>query len=246
MSKSIMSERIRTLVLGLGLIAVVGCNSKDAAKCANGLATARQALAARDIALATQWREYSYKQCEDVSQLAQLDKEIVDKQAAIAKEASDKQKTQAQQKQLLSLFKDWVAQSRTAPEHSVNAPTCEGEEDAKVKASKERFCGGNRAVTGIDGASLRVRYWEKTPAEAAFYSVRLPLPITCADLGANRVVKETQIPTTSGRTVKRAHCEITDGPLSGLHAVATEANSSELRVFTVKYPEQDPALRMQL
>jgi hypothetical protein len=227
-------------------VAVTGCSTKDAAKCTSGLATARQALTAKDIALATQWREYAYKQCEDISQLSQLDKEIVDRQAQLNKEKSDKAKAMAEQQQLLGLFKDWVSASRTAPEHSVNNVGCEGADDAKLKASKERFCAGARAVTGIDGASLQVRYWEKTPADAALFSVRLPLPVTCNDLGGNRVIKEMQIPASNGSTVKRTYCELTDGTLSGLQAVATEANSAELRVFSPKYVEQDPALRMQL
>jgi hypothetical protein len=246
MSMNIMSERIGTIVVGMILLSAIGCSNKDAAKCANGLATARQALTAKDLGLASQWREYAYKQCEDVAQLAQLDKEIVDRQAALAKEASDKAKTVAQQQQLLSLFKSWVGQSRTTPERSANNMSCEGGDDVKLKASKERFCAGARAVTGIDGAQLMVRYWEKTPADAAHFSVRLPLPVTCNDLGGNRVLKEMQIPASNGATVKRTYCELTEGALSGLQAIATEANSTELRVFSAKYPEQDPALRMQI
>lgn len=246
MSKGIMSERIGNVLLGLALITSIGCSTKDPAKCTSGLATARQALTVKDIALATQWREYAYKQCEDQGQLGQLDKEIVERQASIAKEQSDKLKVQAEQKQLLSLFKDWVTAARNAPEKSVNAPVCEGEDDAKLKATKERFCAGTRAVTGGPGGGLRVRYWEKSPAEVALFTVRLPLPVTCNDLGGNRVVKATQIPSSSGRTVARTHCELTDGPLAGLQALATEANSTELKVFSVKYPEQDPTLRVQL
>jgi hypothetical protein len=246
MSMTIMSERIGTVLVGLSLLALVSCSTKDPTKCANGLTTTRQALAAKDLSLAGQWREYAYKHCEDAAQLTQLDKEIVDRQAALAKEKADKAKTQAQHQQLLSLFKDWVAQSRTAPERSVNTVTCEGADDAKLKASKERFCAGTRAVTGMEGVALQVRLWEKTPAEAAQFSVRLPLPVTCNDLGGHRVIKEMAIPASNGGTVKRTYCELTDGVLSGLQAIATEANAAELRVFSSKYPEQDPTLRMQL
>ncbi|MGC4067855.1 MAG: hypothetical protein QM784_25025 [Polyangiaceae bacterium] len=87
-----MSERIGTVLVGLSLLALVGCSSKDATKCANGLATTRQALAAKDFSSAGQWREYAYKHCEDASQLTLLDKEIVDRQAAVAKEKADKAK----------------------------------------------------------------------------------------------------------------------------------------------------------
>jgi hypothetical protein len=246
MSKSIMSNCTGSIVVGFALLSALGCSSKDPTKCASGLATTRQALSVKDMALATQWRNYAYTYCDDSMQLTQLDKEIVDKQAAIEKEKADKAKQTAQQQQLLSLFKDWVTGARTAPERGANNITCEGADDAKLKASKERFCTGAVAVTGVESASLQLRFWEKTPVDAALFSVRLPLPVTCNDLGGNRPIKVTQIPSSDGRSVKRTYCEITDGALAGLQAIATEANSAELRVFTVKYPEQDPALRMQI
>lgn len=230
----------------LTLLLAVACQSKDAAKCADAQQTARQALTNKDINLATQWREYAYKQCSDTAQLSALDKEIVDKRAAIEQSARDEAKRKSEQQQLIALFKDWVAQGRAAPERSVANVTCEGADDEKLKKSKERFCSGARAVTGMDGTSMQTRFWEKTPAEVAFFSVRLPLPATCADLGSHRVIKTSDLPTTSGRTVKRYYCELTDGALNGLQALVTEANSADLRVFTAKYPEQDPALRFQL
>jgi hypothetical protein len=226
---------------------VVGCNNKDAAKCSEAQQVTRQALAGKNFDLAKQWREYAYKQCEDTSQLAQLDKEIIERQAAVEKAARDEAAKKAQQQQLLTLFKNWVGQVRTAPERGVTHVSCEGGDDEKLKTKKERFCSGARAVTGMEGASLQARFWEKTPADVALYSVRLPLPATCADLGGHTVLKSTDVPTNIvGRTVKRYHCDLTDAGLSGLQALATEANSAELRVFTVKYPEQDPALRFQL
>ncbi len=230
----------------VALLLVVGCQNKDATKCSEAQQTARQALTVKDVELAVKWREFAYKQCEDTAQLAQLDKEIVDKRSAIETAAREQAQKKGQQQQLLSLFKTWVGQSRANPERSVVNVACEGEGDAKLKASKERFCSGARAVTGIDGSSLQARFWEKTPTEAVLFSVRLPLPATCADLGGHTVLKATDIAATQGRTVKRYHCELTEGALAGLQALVTEANSADLRVFTVKYPDQDPALRFQL
>jgi hypothetical protein len=247
MHEAIMNAQLSTGRVGiLAILFAVGCQNKDAAKCTEAQQTARQALAAQDVDLAVKWREFAYKQCADVAQLAQLDKEIVDKRSAIEATARAQAQTKSQQQQLLTLFKDWVAQSRNNPERSVANPSCEGENDPKLKASKERFCSGARAVTGIEGTSLQVRYWEKTPAEVALFSVRLPLPATCADLGGNRLRKATDIPATQGRTVKRFYCDLTDGPLGGLQALATEANSADLKVFSAKYPDQDPALRFQV
>jgi hypothetical protein len=223
---------------------LVGCTNKDAAKCTQAVATTRQALGVKDMASATKWREYAYKQCADVTELGNLDKEIIAKQNEIAQAAQAKAKAEAQQKQLLSLVKEWVSQSKAAPERSVSKPICELENDKAVVASKERFCSGTRAVTGVEGMAFQVKYWEKTPAEAALFSVRLPLPVTCADLGEFRTIKEITLPSTDGRTVKRTHCEITGGPLSGLEALATQGANSELWIFSAKYREQDPALRM--
>jgi hypothetical protein len=230
----------------LALLMAAGCQNKDAAKCAEAQQTARQALAGKDVDLAVKWREFAYKQCEDTAQLTQLDKEIVDKRSAIDAAARDAAQKKSQQQQLLTLFKDWIGQSRAAPERGVTNVSCEGADDPKLKTSKERFCSGARAVTGIDGTSLQVRFWEKTPGDAALFTVRLPLPATCADLGGNRELKTTDIAATQGRTVKRHYCELTEGALAGLQALVTEANSADLRVFSVKYPEQDPALRFQL
>lgn len=237
------------VIRGLGSLALlfaIGCQNKDAAKCADAQQTIRQALASKNIASAKQWREYAYKQCDDASQLATLDKEIVSTESAIEQAARDEASKKSQQQQLIAVFKDWIAQSRPAPERGVTNVSCDGGDDAKLKASKERFCSGTRAITGVQGASLQARYWEKTPAEVALYTVRLQLPATCADLGGHRVIKTTDLPSTQGRAVKRYYCEFTDGALNGLQALVTEANSADLRVFTVKYPEQDPALRFQL
>jgi len=234
-----------TLALA-AFLSVAACQNKDAAKCSEAQQTARQALTSKDVDLAMKWREYAYKQCDDTAQLAQLDKEVVDKRAALEAATRDQAQKKSQQQQLLTLFKDWVGQSRVNPERSVTNVACEGADDPKLKISKERFCSGARAVTGIEGTSLQLRFWEKTPADAALYTVRLPLPATCADLGGHRVIKTTDIAATQGRTVKRYYCELSDGSLSGLQALVTEANSADLRVFSVKYPDQDPALRFQL
>ncbi len=222
------------------------CNRKDAEKCSEALATTRQALEARDMNSAIQWRNYAYKQCEDVTQPEALDKEIAAKQQAIAAEAAEKKKKEALHQQVVGLLRQWAAQFRQHPEQSAPNIVCEHEDDAKLKASKERFCEGKRAVTGTEGLSMVVRYWEKTPADAALFHVKVQLPATCAALGGHRVIKESSLASSDGRAIKRTHCELTEGALSGLQAQATEAANSELRIFTPKYPDQDPVLKFQL
>jgi hypothetical protein len=241
-----LASSLRTLGASALFLLAIGCQNKDAAKCTEAQQTARQALSLKDMDSAAKWREYAYKQCSDKAQLTQLDKDIVDKRNAIEAAAREQAQKKAQQQQLVGLFKNWVGQSRANPERSVANATCEGDDDANLKASKARFCSGARAVTGLEGTSLQARFWEKTPAEAVLFTVRLALPATCADLGGHTVLKVTEIPATQGRTVKRYHCDLTEGALAGLQALVTEANSADIRVFSAKYPDQDPAFKSQL
>lgn len=237
-----------SIVLGLLVSCnlVVACNQKDAAKCDEAMGTTRQALQSGQIDLATRWRQYAYKQCDDAAQLAALDKEIVDRRAQLQADAAEKERKQSQHKQLIALFLQWVGQYRNSPETSVASPTCENEQDAKLKVTKERFCSGSRAITGIEGRTLQARYWEKSPSEAALFSVRSELPTTCTDLGGHRVLGETAVPSSDGKTVKRQHCELTDPSLSGLHALVTEANQADIKVFTAGYPDKDLGFAAQL
>ncbi len=228
------------LVTSLSLAA---CSGKDAAKCAEALSTTRQALTAQDMTAATAWRTYAYKQCADASELANLDREITAKQTEIATKAAEKTKRAARKKQLITLFTDWVGQARQAPERSVANVTCESEDDTRLVQSKERFCSGSRAVTGVEGTNLQLKYWEKTPAEVALFSVRMPEPVTCAELGEHRVIAASTLPSSDGRTVKKTHCELLGAPLAGLEALSIEGANAELRVFSPKMREQDPLIR---
>ena len=65
-------------------LTALGCSEKDAAKCQEALDGTRKSVAASDPVLTSQWRERSYKYCEDQTALATLDKEITTKQSAEA------------------------------------------------------------------------------------------------------------------------------------------------------------------
>lgn|GEM_PF-580246 len=228
-----------TVFVVLGL--VVSCNQKSEENCSRAQGVIRQALAAKNFAGAAQWRDYAYKQCADKNVLAQLDQEIVTQQAQVEAAKLQALRAEQQKQQILGLFQQWIAGGRAAPERSVQSPACEGDEKSEAAKKKERFCNGNRALAGLDGAAFIVRYWEKEPAEAVRYSVRLAQPAKCDALGPNRILKVIAAPATNGSTVNRYYCEFMGGALNGLQALASEANNADLYVFSPKYLEHDAA-----
>lgn len=133
----------RLLGLGLGLSALglgaVGC--KDQQKCNDALQTARQAMQEQylDMALARQWREHAGKVCGVGPELQTLDKEILDREASIAKAAADKAKAEmeAGQKAIESAKELWKAFD-------------ELEKDAKdAKALKKTHSDAKKLMAGL-------------------------------------------------------------------------------------------------
>ncbi len=237
-----MKSRSPASIAVLGFLGIaVACSQKNEENCTRAQAVIRQALAAKNFAGITQWRDYAYKQCADQSVLSKVDQEIVSTQAKDAAEKLQAQQAEQQKQQLLNLFQQWVAGGRNAPEHSVQGPLCEGDANSEAAKTKERYCNGNRPLSGVPGAAFMVRYWEKEPAESARYAVRLPTPTKCDALGPNRILKVIAAPATNGSTVNRYYCEFMGGALNGLQGLASEANNADLFVFTPKYLAHDPA-----
>lgn len=237
-----MKIQLPTCVAAVGLLSLVAaCNQTNDENCTKAQTVIRQALAAKTTDGLTQWREYAYKQCADKALLTQLDQEIVNAQNQVAAEKAQAAQAEQQRQQLLNLFHQWVASGRGAPERSVSGPACEGDEKSEAARKKERFCNGSRPLSGVAGAAFLVRYWEKQPAEAARFAVRLSSPTKCDALGANRVLKVIAAPATNGATVNRYYCEFIGGDLNGLQGLASEANNADLYVFTPKYLEHDPS-----
>ncbi len=83
-------------LLGLSCALLLGC--KDQAKCDEALATARKAMQDEylDMALARQWREHAAKICGAGDTLSTLDREIVEREAALAKAAEEAAKKAAE------------------------------------------------------------------------------------------------------------------------------------------------------
>lgn len=74
----------------------IGC--KDQAKCDEALSTARKSLQDDflDLKLARQWRDHAGKLCGAGTEIESLDKDILAKEQAIAKEAEEKAEKEAE------------------------------------------------------------------------------------------------------------------------------------------------------
>ena len=224
------------LCMAFGLGSIPGCG-KDQAKCTKAQDGVRQSLKAEDAALVQRWRTYAYKHCADRSSLTALDREVADGLAATDRRKSEAARQKQESQALLGAFTGWVAGARATPETASASPSCEGGE-AEQK-SKERWCVARRTAGTY---TLVARYWEKESTAARFSTV-MPGPITCDALGPNRVIRAWTIP---GTPVKRTHCALTGGTLSGMQALVAEAVNGPLDVFTPRYVELDPSFAGRL
>jgi len=230
-------------VVGLlsALFALPACSQKSAEKCADAQKVARQAVEGQNFDSARQWREYAYKHCEDAAALAALDKELVDREAAIKAETERTEKRKAESAQLVKLFLDFVAQNRAAPDRAAAAPTCEAPpEGAPASKQKDRFCTGARVAGPF---TLAARYWEADPTAVRFTTTPED-PVDCAALGGV-VAKTWGVPAVGGKTAERSRCTL-GGPLSGLTAVVSKAEKADVHVFSASYVERDPGSRPML
>lgn len=234
-----------SLLLGCGLL-LLGCQTRNAEKCEQGFTVTRQAAAAKDFALARQWREFAYKMCdpagEDKENLVKLDQEITAAEAAVKAAADAEAQRKGQNDALLKLFVTWVGDNRAAPDKASAAPVCDTPTDAAEKATvertKERLCTGTRTA---GESSLSARYWEAEPKLARF-STKFPSPVSCTDFGAVES-KTFEVPSTSGVGVKRSVCQITSGALSGLSVVVSAANNADAYIFDPGVLEKDRQMK---
>lgn len=226
------------LALALPVLLSLGCNAKDAEKCSQALATTRQALTAEDFALARQWREYAYKQCEDQASLASLDKEIGEREAAVTARKDAEAKKKAENAALMKLFTDFVAQNRAAPDRASAAPVCDPLPEGAKEDSKDRFCTATRQAGNY---TIQVRFWQADP-QAFRFSVKPDDPATCEALGPATVAKTWDVPAVGGAYAKRHRCDL-GGSLAGLHGVVSEAARAEVSVFSPQYLDRDPGMK---
>jgi hypothetical protein len=78
---------LRGVAVATAVVLTVGCVDKE--KCEQAVSVTRDALAKEQTDLARQWRDRAWKMCDDQAGTQALDKEIVAKEAEIAKRAED-------------------------------------------------------------------------------------------------------------------------------------------------------------
>jgi hypothetical protein len=224
-----------------------GCQTRDADKCNQGFDVARQAIKSNDFALAKQWREYAYKQCDAAGQdkegLATLDKELSTAEANVRAAADAEAQRKAKNDALLKLFVSWAGDNRAAPDKASVAPVCDPApsdpiEAAKIAKTKEQLCTGTRTA---GEHVLTVRYWDADKTLFRF-ATKFPAPVSCQDFGAT-ITRTFDVPATSGASVKRSRCDFSSGPLSGLGLVVSEANNAEAYIFAPGYLSKDPLMK---
>jgi hypothetical protein len=91
----ILSLKVVSLVMMVAATSTVACKKQE--KCDEALATARKAMTDGflDMELARQWRQLAGKVCGQGTALQTLDKEIVDREAALAQAVVDAAKKAA-------------------------------------------------------------------------------------------------------------------------------------------------------
>jgi hypothetical protein len=88
-------RNVPVLLLLVSAVATAGCKNQE--KCDEALSTARKAMQDEflDMDLARQWRQHAGKICGQGGELEKLDKEILDREAALAQAVADAAKKAA-------------------------------------------------------------------------------------------------------------------------------------------------------
>jgi hypothetical protein len=240
-----MRTRFGAVLVLVATLPALGCSEKDAAKCQEAQDGTRKSVAAGNASLTTQWRERAYKYCEDQTALVTLDREISEKQAALAAAKAAEAQRVALNTGLIKAFVGWVGDYHLAPDHASVSPKCDGDDPdagapkaASNPKASERFCTATR-LAGTN--TLTARYWEADKTIELFMT-KAPLPVKCDDLGPNKVMKQWAVPATNGASVTRTRCEL-GGALAGLNAVVSDAANATVYIFSPSYLLKDPALK---
>jgi hypothetical protein len=242
-----MRNRLGELLVLAATLTALGCSEKDATKCQEALDGTRKSVAASDLVLTNQWRERSYKYCEDQAALSTLDKEITTKQSAEAAAKAAEAQRLAQNSGLLKTFVTWAGDNRVAPDHASVSPKCDGDDPDPAAPKKpstdpaaaERFCTATRTA---GNNTLSARYWEADKTIVMF-STKVPAPATCDDLGPHTVLKTWDVPASNGQSVKRTRCALSGGTLSGMNAVISAAANAPVYIFSPSFLLKDAALK---
>jgi hypothetical protein len=242
-----MDARLTTLLSVCLALPLLGCQTRDEAKCNQGFDVARQAIKSKDFALGRQWREYAYKHCDAAGQdkagLGALDQELSSAEASVKAAADAEAQRKAKNDALLKLFVAFASDNRAAPDKASNAPVCDPPpadpiEARRIETSKEQLCTGTRTA---GEHTLTARYWDADKTLMRF-ATKFPAPVSCQDFGA-APSKTFDVPSTSGAAIKRSRCEIGSGPLQGMSVIVSEAANAEAYIFAPGYLEKDRLMK---
>lgn len=242
-----MSARPGMSAVVMACLMSLACQSRDADKCNQGFDVTRQAIKSGDFALAKQWREYAYKQCDaagqDAAGLTALDNELSTAETTAKALADAEAQRKAKNDALLKLFVSFAGDNRAAPDRASASPVCDPPpadpiEAAKIAKSKEQLCTGTRTA---GEHVLTVRYWDADKSLFRF-ATKFPAPVSCEDFGAS-VTRTFEVPSTTGVGVKRSRCDFTSGALSGLGLVVSEAVNADAYIFSPGYLAKDPLMK---
>jgi hypothetical protein len=242
-----MDARPGTLLSCCFLLLALGCQTRDEAKCNQGFDVTRQAIKSSDFALAKQWREYAYKQCDAAGQdkagLTTLDQELATAEASVKAAADAEALRKGKNDALLKLFVAFAGDNRAAPDKASSAPVCDPPpadpvEARKLEQSKEQLCTGTRTA---GEHTLTVRYWDADKTLMRF-ATKFPAPVSCQDFGAS-VTKTWEVPSTAGAGIKRSRCDVASGALQGMGVVVSDAKSADAYVFAPGYLDKDPLMK---
>jgi hypothetical protein len=123
------------LCFAIGVFGTAGCVDKE--KCEESVRVTRDALAKEQPDIARQWRERAWKICNDAAMTATLDKEIVDKEAELAKRAADAVKAvgESAQQRLNTATAVWKAYDKLS-EKDHNAERLEAHRQTAARMSQ--------------------------------------------------------------------------------------------------------------
>ncbi len=173
--------------------------------------------------------DYAYKNCADPAALSGLDKEIVDKQAEVAKRKADAEALKRETDQLVKLFTEWIGQHRANPVGAAVNVTCTAPED-----SKDHWCDRERSVGGK--YQVKVRYWEADP-EAQEFTTKAPGMVECSQFGDT-----TEVSQKAGGAQR--YCQITGGTLANMFVLIRHASDGTyLNVVTQKFVDRHGGFR---
>ncbi|MBX3181202.1 MAG: hypothetical protein KIT72_15015 [Polyangiaceae bacterium] len=228
--------------IGLGLVMLASACSKETPDptCDTEREQARAAALRGEAEPARRSLEAARAACPEklAFDLDRIEAQIV-RHERRAEELAAREKSREVARAPLSAFVSWVGRSRASDKR------LPGAECAARGEPGFGYCRAEMELSG--GLTATVHYLSRDAAEVFGYQAQVALPVTCADLGPNRVVRRW-----SQGGDELSHCELTGPALKGLTALlrVTQTDAGEatsvVRVFSRAYADRDPELTAAL